>query len=294
MAFFQPFFYAVASAGGKSMNPAQFKKALSTGQRVFGTLIVSPAPRWIKSLAGCGLDFVFIDTEHNIVSRRDLAWMCQAYHAVELASVVRIPSPDPYRACQVLDAGAAGIIAPYIETVQEVKELVGAVKFRPLKGERLRKILDGEVEAEATLLKYLDDYNRDNVLIVNIESVPALENLDALLAVPGLDGVLVGPHDLSCSLGLPENYYHPHFKSAVATIISKARKAGLSAGAHVAYPDENLAEETGYILEAGANLVIHSADVFLFQRALQRDLEILKKAVGEKVGPASEPAGPSP
>jgi 4-hydroxy-2-oxoheptanedioate aldolase len=71
-------------------------------------------------IAQVGLDFVFIDTEHVPIDRPGLAWMCRAYDALGLAPIVRIPAPDPYLACQVLDAGATGVVAPYLETVIEI------------------------------------------------------------------------------------------------------------------------------------------------------------------------------
>ena len=73
------------------------------------------------------------------------------------------------------------------------------------------------------MVEYVRKYNQNHVLLVNIESVPALEALDEILAVPGLDGVLLGPHDLSCSLGVPEQYDHPRFEKAVHELITKAR-----------------------------------------------------------------------
>ena len=115
--------------------PAKFfAERLRRADRLYGTLIVSPSPHWVPVVASLGLDFVFIDTEHIPLDREKLAWMCQAYHAVGLPPIVRITSPDPYEACVALDGGAVGIVAPYVETPEQVRELVGAVKKRPLKG----------------------------------------------------------------------------------------------------------------------------------------------------------------
>ena len=91
------------------------------------------------------LDMVFIDTEHTPHDRNTTSWLCQVYSAHNLAPVVRIPSPDPYLAQMVLDGGAAGIIAPYVETVEQVRALGGAVKYGPLKGDKLKAFLDGTV-----------------------------------------------------------------------------------------------------------------------------------------------------
>ena len=116
------------------MNGLEFRKALRGRARVYGTLVVSPSPHWPAAVKAADLDFVFIDTEHIAQDRKELAWMCQAYRALEIAPIVRIPAPDPYQASMVLDGGACGVVAPYVETVEQVQKLVGAVKFCPLKG----------------------------------------------------------------------------------------------------------------------------------------------------------------
>eukprot|EP01031_Cornospumella_fuschlensis_P020420 gene20420-25028_t len=173
-----------------------FGQRLRGPARLYGTLIVSPSPHWVPVVAGLGLDFVFIDTEHIPLDREKLAWMCQSYRAVGLPPIVRITSPDPYQACAVLDGGAAGIVARYLETAAQVRDLVGAVKKRPLKGQVLARHLAGEA-LDPTLGDYVRNGAAARTLIVNIESVPAVEALDEILAVDGLDGVLIGPHDLS-------------------------------------------------------------------------------------------------
>jgi len=97
------------------MTPAALRQRLIAGKMLFGTLIVSPSPRWPDVVRGCGLDLVFIDTEHIALDREELSWMCQTYVALCLPPLVRIPAPDPYPAAMVLDGGAAGIIAPSVE-----------------------------------------------------------------------------------------------------------------------------------------------------------------------------------
>ena len=129
------------------MTPSELRECLHTGRKVFGTLIVSPSPRWPEVVATCGLDFVFIDTEHIALDRSQLSWMCQTYQALGIPPLVRIPSPDPYAATMALDGGAAGIIAPYVESVEQVQHLRGAVKMRPIKGLKLQKMLESDPAA---------------------------------------------------------------------------------------------------------------------------------------------------
>lgn len=260
------------------MNGQELIRALHEGQAVYGTLITCPSPKWVDVVAGLGLDYVFIDQEHIPLDRETAAWMCQAYAGRGLAPLLRIPNPDPDLACVALDGGAAGVIAPYVETADQVRALRGAVKLRPLKGERLAQILAGQDEREPELKTYQDDYNAGHVLIVNIESQPAIDNLDTILAVPDLDAVLIGPHDLSTNLGVPEQYFHPRFEAAVETIIDKARAQNIGVGIHTIYA-KGLDQEVRWI-KRGLNLVLHLADIMAFSAKMSEDLRAIKMALG--------------
>lgn len=263
------------------MDGYQLRQSLHAGQRVFGTLTVSDAPRWPAVLATLGLDFIFIDTEHVTIDRKPLSWMCQTYAGLGMAPIVRIPAPDPYLATMALDAGAHGIIAPYVETVEQVKALSGAVKFRPLKGRRLQELLDGAALDPAERA-YLDNFNRNHVLVINVESVPAMEGLEELVAGPGLDAVLIGPHDLSVSLGIPEQYDHPEFDRAVTSIIRRSRAAGVSSGFHLIYGSALTLERELRWIGAGANFIIHRADIIAARMKLSEELQELRAALQQE------------
>jgi len=259
------------------MDNGDFLSQLRSGKTLYGTSVISTSPAWPPAVKRAGADFVFIDTEHRPFDRATVAQMCLAYRVLGLPPLVRIPSPDPYEACQVLDGGAAGVLAPYIEHPQQVQNLVGAAKLRPLKGERLEEALKDRDCLGPELTEYLNHRNAGNFLLINIESVPALERLDEILAVPGLDGVVIGPHDLSVSLEVPEQYDHPRFDEAVEEIISKVRGKGLAAGIH--FPkDPNLQIKWA---QRGLNIILHSSDIFLFQQSLERDITTIRRAIGD-------------
>lgn len=259
------------------MDGIALKSALRAGQRVYGTCVLSPSPLWPAMLAGTGLDFVFIDTEHIPLDRAQVSWMCQAYAAKGLPPIVRIPAPDPYEACKVLDGGAAGVVAPYLEKISDIQALRGAVKYRPLKGERLEKVLDGREVLDETLQTYLGGYAADKLMVVNIESTPAIERLDEILDVPDIDALLIGPHDLSISLGIPEQYQHPTFTKAITTIIDKGRSRSVGVGFHYSFGIEDAVAWA----RAGANLIVHSSDYFLVRDALRHDLKYLHDSLGD-------------
>jgi len=259
------------------MTGNELRERLRHGPRVYSTSVLSPSPMWPNAIKGTGIDYVFLDTEHVAQDRVQLSWMCRAYAALGLPAVVRMRRPDPYRACQLIDDGAAGVIAPYVESADEVRALAGAVKLRPLKGKRLSEALRHPERLEPELAKYLEEFNANNVLIVNIESIPAIEALDEILSVPGLDAVQLGPHDLTCNMAVPEQYAHPRYHQAVLDIIRRARAKGIGAGVHF-WDDLDLEIEYA---KAGATFVIHSFDLRLAMRALKNDIEEIRMAMGD-------------
>ncbi|XP_065179292.1 2-keto-3-deoxy-L-rhamnonate aldolase-like [Sycon ciliatum] len=275
----------------------------SNERPVIGTCCLSTSPEFFAATKSAGLDFVFIDTEHVALPRDKLSWMCRAYAAAEIAPIVRVPEPEPFRVCEYIDGGALGIVAPYVESVEQVLSLVGAVKLRPLKGDLLARCLHvlsgpraktGVVNDPASLYSllegelgsdrcsYLQKKNASLQLFINIESTPALHNLEHLLSVPGLDGVFIGPADLSVSLGVPRQWHDQGFHDVVSLIIKETRGRGLSVGCH--YSFERAVEYQKKWVQEGANLIIHASDVSLYTRALTDDVRQLSEALSAPDG----------
>ncbi|TLV00529.1 HpcH/HpaI aldolase family protein [Dyadobacter luticola] len=259
--------------------PLHLAEKLKAGHNIYGTCMTSTGPMWPSAVRKAGLDFVFIDTEHIPLSRPELAVLCQQFKSMHIAPIVRITKPDAHLACQAIDVGATGIVAPYIETREQILELVGATKYRPLKGELLHDYLHGNKEIPGNLKEYVANFNAGNLCIANIESAPAVDRLDELLSVPGVDGVFIGPHDLSVSIGLPEQYDHPEFEKVVTHIIKTTRAKGLAIGIHFSFEPERQIQW----MKAGANIVVHSFDIALFAQRLQHDLNIIREAAGDQL-----------
>ena len=202
------------------MNGSELKDVLRGGGKVYGTMIsVSRNPKWVPLLNDVGLDYVIIDTEHNPRSRGELGDFLTMWNTIDVVPIVRIPIPDSHYVTMTIDAGAQGVLAPYCETVSQVEEVIGAAKWRPLKGKAVRDLVaDGTEVSEATT-KYLENRNKNNIAIIGIESVEAVNNLENILKVPGIDGIFVGPNDLSISLGIPDDYNNPKYVDTVKHII---------------------------------------------------------------------------
>ncbi len=253
------------------------KEKLQLGHRIYGTAIISPSPLWVGVARQANLDFVFLDTEHIPLGRETIANMCAFYSASGIPTMVRIAYPDPNLACTTLDGGASAILAPYVESSEQVKNLVGAVKYRPLKGEKLQHILNGDEMLDKKLENYITNRCKNNLLFINIESQTAIDHLQKILSVSGLDGVIIGPHDLSCSIGHPEEYTHPVFVKRVKQIIHECNKRNIGVGIHL--PEEPV-HQVRWAKE-GINIILHSSDLTLFGKKLRDDISSIKSELND-------------
>jgi 2-keto-3-deoxy-L-rhamnonate aldolase RhmA len=263
----------------------EFRDSLRSGKTVYGTLLTSSSPKIFDIIVALKPDFIFLCTEHIFYNPDTLGWMCRAYRAAGINTIVRILKPDPFLATQALDSGAGTILAPYVEDPEQVLDLVGAVKFRPLKGKKLKEILQGKEKPGAELKAYLKNHNKNNSLLLNIESPAGVMNMEKFFSLktydgPGVDGIIIGPHDLSVSYEMVEKYESREFIDLSSNIIRKARNYGVAAGGHNGSRGSiQLQIEWA---KAGANIIMHSSDVFMFADKYQEDINQIRALKGEK------------
>jgi len=259
------------------MEKRNFLDKVKNGEKAYGTSIVSKSPIWAIVAQKAMLDFVFIDMEHNSDMYNEIANLSQAYKSLGIVPLVRIPNTDYHTACTVRDAGAIGVVIPYVERVEQVRDLVGATKYRPLKGVFLRNLITGKVKLTGSLESYISEFNKESISIITIESKAGLVNIDALLNVPGLDGVIIGPRNLSISMRIPEEYENPRFEKAIKEIIHRTRDKGLAVGVHLpGNPDLQIK-----CLKEGCNMILHGSDISLYEQKLIEDLASIKKSAEE-------------
>ena len=239
------------------MNGMQLRAAMAAGQPIWGTMIVYARALGAARVYGqLGFDYAIVDSEHSPNARSELADMGAALLAAGVCPIVRVPHTEPHETVMALDAGFHGVLVPYCETVAQVSAVVSVARLRPLKGGLQARVREaGEFPSEATRA-YLEKRNANTVVIIGIESVPAVENLEAILDVPGIDAIFIGPNDLSVSLGIPDQYDHPRYVEAVDHIIATAQGRGIPAGPHC-FNEAQLLEWHG----KGTRFVLFSADV---------------------------------
>jgi 2-keto-3-deoxy-L-rhamnonate aldolase RhmA len=257
------------------MRGAELRQALHNGQRVYGVALENPGqPFWPKFFSNLGLDYVWLESEHTPSNRETLAWAFHCYAAYGIAPLLRIPEISATRAAMGLDDGAHGILVPYVETVEQVKPIVGAVKSRPLKGKALHAALNGKGYINEETERYILEWNKESVLIIMIESPTGVENLSAMLDVGGIDAVLIGPHDLSISLGVPEQYHHPRFIEAYDEVMRVCKAHRVGAGMHFTSEDVKVTVEW---CKRGANLISYNGDTLFVSRGIQNGLTHLRQ-----------------
>ena len=271
------------------MNGQELKKKVSKGGIGYGTMLsMSRNPRWVTPIEGFGLDYVIIDSEHAPRDRSDVADLLAAFNASDVVPIVRIPIPDSHYVTMTLDAGAQGVLAPYVETVEEVKEVVAAARWRPLKGALARRAVEtGELPSEAAK-EYLQDKNKHNIVIIGIESVPAIEALPDILDVGGMDAIFVGPNDLSISLGVPDQLDHPDYEAALRKIIGLCQARGVPVMAH-----HQTVPMTQKWLREGARFVLFSSDARSLHNAYREEFGAIKAVGNELTGQTTEDVGES-
>jgi 2-keto-3-deoxy-L-rhamnonate aldolase RhmA len=242
-------------------NARHFRSKVASGVPVLGTCVTFFDPTVTEALTRV-LDFVWIDSEHSPMSLERILGHILATKGTQTAPLVRVAANDPVLIKPVLDLGAAGVIVPLVKSAEDVRLAVAACRYPPegIRGYGPRRPADyGRLGGP----DYLRLANESIITVVQIEQREAFENLDEILAVPGLTSIMVGPNDLSASLGYPGQPTHPEVLRAIETIATKANQAGVPAGVAVGADPEILA---GW-LDKGFSWVAMGADFVLLLRS---------------------------
>ncbi|MBI1732184.1 MAG: 2,4-dihydroxyhept-2-ene-1,7-dioic acid aldolase [Gammaproteobacteria bacterium] len=251
----------------KLRRTAGFAQRVRAGDCLIGTIVGCASIEVIETLAGTGLDWLFIDGEHGAIGLSDLTPILQA--AGTCPCLIRIPGQDTVWIQRVLDAGAAGIIAPRVDDAGQAAAIVAAAKYPP---QGRRGV--GLARAHGFGLRfrpYLDRANTDTLVVIQAESRAAVENIDSIVAVPGVDAIFIGPYDLSASLGCTGEVHSRVVKDAVDRIMRACRRAGKVVGYF-----SGDAAGAKRVLSRGATLPVIGTDSLLLIGAVRAVLDQFK------------------
>lgn len=206
-----------------------------------------------------GFDWLFIDMEHNTMDLDTAAQICVAALPTGITPIVRVPSHDSFHATRILDGGAMGVVVPHVDTPEQAARIVSNCKFPPLGQRSLSAPLPQLGFKNLPAAEAIEILNRNTMVIVMLESAAAIQQADAIAAVPGVDGVLIGTNDLAAEMGLPGDFAHPRIAEAYATMIAACRKHGKHAGMGGVY-DHVLMEK---FIRMGVRFMLGGGDVAL-------------------------------
>jgi 2-keto-3-deoxy-L-rhamnonate aldolase RhmA len=225
-----------------------------------------------RVLAACGYDWAFIDMEHNTMGIDTAAQIAVACHDAGVTPLVRVPGYEHYLATRLLDAGAMGIVFPHVDTAEQARRLVSNCKYPPmghrsLGGPMAQLGFRPYPRAESTAI-----VNRETILVMMIESPQAVEDAEAMAAVPGVDVLLVGTNDLTLEMGIPGQYDDPRVVAAYEKVLAACSKHGKHLGMGGIYDNPTMER----YVKLGARFVLGGSDLTFMMAAGQARAEFLR------------------
>jgi len=210
------------------------KEALSRGESVVGTMVCELRSIAVpRMLARGGLQFVIFDAEHGVFTTESIAELAAVSRMAGITPIVRVPELRKETISRTLDMGAQGILVPQVRSADEVREVTRWAKYSPLgeRGVALGRVHTDYLKGDAAT--WMARLNVNTLVIIQIETAEAVERLDAIASVPGVDALFIGPNDLANSLGLPGKTDHPRVTEVFEHVIAVARRRGIAAGIHL-------------------------------------------------------------
>lgn len=240
------------------------KRRLAEGQPVIGSWISLASEETCEIMTRAGFDWLGIDMEHTAIGVGEMARLIRVIDLAGVAPVVRVGANDPLLIKRALDAGAQGIIAPMVNSAADAEAAVSAAHYPPkgTRGVGLHRA-QGYGADFASYKKWMDD--EGPLVVAQIEHKDGVENLDAIMAVPGLDAFFIGPYDLSASYGTPGDFTSAEVQVAMSKIDAAVAGGPIAGGVHVVEPDAALLSAR---IEAGHCFIAYGVDMIFLSGAV--------------------------
>ena len=248
------------------MRENTLKQKLAAGKAVFGVMITFPSPPVVEMLGYLGFDWVLIDNEHGSITVDNSEELVRAAELTGIAPIVRPVSNKPEIIAPFLDRGAWGVQVPHVNTAEEARAAVDAVKYYPL-GHRgiFSRSRPAGYGFSGSTEEYVGEANRNTLVCLMIEEVEAIQNLEEMVTVEGMDVFFIGSGDLSQSMGYPGQQTHPEVQEMMVKGVTAIREAGCVAG--VSCPDCYVPK----FLDMGVQYFHGSVNSLLQSSSLSRD-----------------------
>ena len=215
------------------------KEKILTGETAYGVFVNVSNPSIVEIIGHLGFDFALIDAEHGPMGLESCEQMIRAADAVNITPLVRIAMNIQQNILRFLDMGALGVQLPLLNTKADVENVVRSVKYQPEGRRGLAGVRANNWGLSGPLGEYVQEANRETLVIAQIETMEAVENLKEILTVPNIDVVFIGPNDLSQAMGYPGQMKHPEVQKLIDRLVQEIHAAGKATGT-VAYDADTL------------------------------------------------------
>lgn len=251
------------------------KEKLQKRELTLGSWITLGHPAIAEMMAQAGFDWLTVDMEHSAITMHQAQQLIQTIELCGVTPLVRVGHNDPNLIKRVMDAGSHGVIVPMVNSKEEAERAVASVKYPPVgfRGVGLARAQKYGADFEG----YRRWNETQSVVIVQVEHIKAVENLEEILSVEGVDGFIVGPYDLSGSLGVPGQFDHPEVVTALNRVKEVTAQRNAVSGFHVI--SDNPAE-TAKKIEEGYRFVAYSLDILFLGNSCRNGLRELRAASG--------------
>ena len=251
-----------------------FKRAIQSGKAVYGTWLVSGAPSTAEALGCAGFDFLVLDTEHTPIETPQVAEILRTIAGTPASAIVRPAWNDMVLIKRVLDAGAQSLLVPFVQSAEEARRAVSYTRYPPDGVRGVAAVHRGS--RFGTVANYLRGAAAEICVIVQVETLPALDALPEIAAVPGVDSIFVGPGDLAASLGHLGDIANPAVQTKLELAAQACRKLGKPCG--IVGPNPQMVAK---FVEYGYTWVAVNSDLGMMVSRAQEWLEQLKRTSGK-------------
>lgn len=268
------------------MRPTGLKAKIRNGEVTLGSWITLGHPAIAEIMAGAGFDWLVIDIEHSVITLPEAEAIIRIAEGAGVAPLVRLTANDPATAKRVMDAGAHGVVVPMVNSAEDAKLALDSVYYPP-RGRRGVGLARAQGYG-ARFAEYMAALAEHAVVVAQIEHVDAVRALPEILSVPGLDATIIGPYDLSASMGKPGRYDDADVAAQLAEYERVSRMHNVPMGYHVVEPEPARVEAR---IAAGYRLLGYSVDFLFLGASCRRGVAALRSTVGQMA--AADPAGAS-
>jgi len=251
--------------------PEGLKNRLKKKELTIGSWLQIPSTVVAEIMAQAGFDWLVVDTEHSAIGIGQTFSLIQTIDLAGCVPLVRLSVNDATLIKRVMDCGAHGVIVPNVNSPEEAKRAVEATRYPP-EGKRGVGLFRAQGYG-SDFEKYKNWQKKNTIVIVQIEHIDGVNNLEAILNTDGVDGFIIGPYDLSASLGIPGEFDHPNFIKALETVFEVSQKMGALMGTHVVIPDVSVAKEK---INEGYRFIAYSIDTLILGQSCRNGLQEMK------------------